>query len=56
MGGIDISPVILLLGIFLVQQIIILYLYPIASSEASVGCGAADDERSGRQDRSRAVL
>jgi YggT family protein len=28
LGGIDISPIILILGIFLVQRIIILYIYP----------------------------
>ena len=28
MGGIDISPVILLLGIMLVEQLILLYIYP----------------------------
>jgi YggT family protein len=28
MGGIDISPVILLLGIMLVEQLILLYVYP----------------------------
>lgn len=28
MGGIDISPVILLLIIFLIQRVIVLYLYP----------------------------
>jgi YggT family protein len=28
MGGIDISPVILLLGIMLIEQFIILYIYP----------------------------
>lgn len=30
LGGIDLSPIILLLGIFFLQQIIIRYLYPIA--------------------------
>ena len=30
LGAIDISPVILLLGIILIQQVIILYIYPIA--------------------------
>ncbi|MBN9433479.1 MAG: YggT family protein [Bosea sp.] len=30
LGAIDISPVILLLGIILIQQVIILYVYPIA--------------------------
>lgn len=28
LGGIDVSPIILLLGIFLLQRIIVLYLYP----------------------------
>jgi len=28
MGGIDISPIILLLGIFFIQRVIVLYLYP----------------------------
>ena len=28
LGGIDISPIILLLAIFLIQRIIILYIYP----------------------------
>ncbi|MCC5979410.1 MAG: YggT family protein [Salinarimonas sp.] len=30
LGGIDLSPIILLLGIFFLQQVIIRYLYPIA--------------------------
>ncbi|MCX5480645.1 YggT family protein [Kaistia geumhonensis] len=30
LGAIDISPVILLLGIILIQQIIIIYVYPMA--------------------------
>lgn len=30
LGGIDLSPIVLLLGIFFLQQIIIRYLYPIA--------------------------
>ena len=30
MGGIDISPIILLLGVMLVQRIIIYYIYPYA--------------------------
>ena len=30
MGGLDLSPIILLLGVFLVQRVIILYLYPLA--------------------------
>ncbi|WP_181705058.1 YggT family protein [Chthonobacter rhizosphaerae] len=30
MGGLDLSPIVLLLGIFLVQQIIVRYLYPAA--------------------------
>lgn len=29
LGGIDVSPIILLLGIFLLQRIIVLYLYPV---------------------------
>lgn len=28
LGGIDISPIVLLLGIFLIQRVIILYIYP----------------------------
>ncbi|WP_029058665.1 YggT family protein [Stappia stellulata] len=28
MGGLDISPIVLLLGIFLLQRIIVYYLYP----------------------------
>ncbi len=28
MGGLDLSPIVLLLGIFLVQRIIALYIYP----------------------------
>lgn len=28
LGGIDVSPIILLLGIFFLQRIIVLYLYP----------------------------
>ena len=28
LGGIDISPIILLLGIFFIQRVIVLYLYP----------------------------
>lgn len=31
LGGIDISPIILLLGIFFVQRVITLYLYPAVS-------------------------
>jgi len=30
LGGIDLSPIVLLLGIFFLQQVIIRYLYPIA--------------------------
>ncbi|WP_075214171.1 YggT family protein [Mongoliimonas terrestris] len=30
MGGLDLSPIVLLLGIFLLQQIIVRYLYPAA--------------------------
>lgn len=30
LGGLDLSPIVLLLGIVLVQQIIIYYLYPVA--------------------------
>ncbi len=30
LGGIDLSPIILLLGIFFLQQVIIRYLYPVA--------------------------
>lgn len=30
MGGLDLSPIVLLLGIFLLQRIIALYVYPIA--------------------------
>ncbi|MCG6122079.1 MAG: YggT family protein [Microvirga sp.] len=30
LGGVDLSPIILLLGIFFIQQVIIRYLYPIA--------------------------
>ena len=28
LGGLDISPIILLLGIFFIQRVIVLYLYP----------------------------
>ncbi len=28
MGGIDISPIVLLLGVFLIQRIIVYYIYP----------------------------
>ncbi|AXS38795.1 YggT family protein [Breoghania sp. L-A4] len=28
MGGLDLSPIVLLLGIFLIQRIIVLYIYP----------------------------
>lgn len=30
MGGLDLSPIVLLLGIFLLQRVIALYVYPIA--------------------------
>ena len=28
LGGIDVSPIVLLLGIYLIEQVIILYIYP----------------------------
>jgi YggT family protein len=30
MGGLDLSPIVLLLGVFLLQRVIVLYLYPLA--------------------------
>lgn len=30
LGGLDLSPIVLLLGIILIQQVLILYVYPIA--------------------------
>jgi YggT family protein len=30
MGGLDLSPIVLLLGVFLIQRVIIYYLYPLA--------------------------
>lgn len=30
LGGVDLSPIVLLLGVFFIQQVIIRYLYPIA--------------------------
>lgn len=30
MGGLDLSPIVLLLGVFLLQQVIVRYLYPVA--------------------------